>query len=199
MARALTKLQLEFCKEYVSCFDGTEAMVRARKTCGVKGNRKSARVTASKWLTKANIREANRQLSREAFVESGIDPAAVLQGVYEIAFSDPRQVFDGNGAMLPVRELPAGVARSISSIEVDELFAGAGEEKLLVGHTKKIKFWPKNDAFRMLGEHLKLWKGDKDGGVSGAPVNITITTGEAGTPGSMAPAPTGAPQLKGRE
>lgn len=184
MARGLTRLQLEFCREYVVDFNGTQAMVRARRTCGEKGTVSSAAVTAVKWLRMAKVQEAIRQFSKDAFLQAGVEPAAVLHGLVEIAFSDARELLDANNALIPIRDLPARVSRSIASIEVDEIWEGAGDERVQVGETKKVKLWNKLPAFEMLGKHLKLFT-DQVEFPSGVP--LLFETGESGIPGSAQP------------
>jgi phage terminase small subunit len=181
--KKLTHKQLAFAREYVKDFNGTKAAVRAFVP------RKSAAVMASKWLKMDKVREAVRQFSREAFVQAGVEPASVIAGIVEIAFSDPAEMFTEGGALKPVREMSPAVRRTLASVEVFEEFEGSGKSREKVGETKKIRLWDKPKAFEMLGKHLKLFTEQVEfpNGVS-----FTFNTGEMGTPGSARPELVGA-------
>ena len=47
---------------------------------------------------------------------------------------------------------------TISSLEVLEEWEGTGEDRRLVGHTKKLKFWDKNTALVNAMKHLGLFE-----------------------------------------
>lgn len=81
----------------------------------------------------------------------------VLRELLRFAMSDIRKAFDDRGRLLPVQDIPEDVARSISSIEVDQLFDGHGAERYQSGDTMKVKFWDKTKGLELLGKHLKLF------------------------------------------
>jgi phage terminase small subunit len=59
-------------------------------------------------------------------------------------------------------ELDDYTAASVASFEVQELFAGSGEERKLIGYTKKVKLWDKNAALDKLMRHLEAYKRDNE-------------------------------------
>jgi hypothetical protein len=80
----------------------------------------------------------------------------VLKESARIAFSDIRKVFKEDGSMVPIHEMPEDVAKSIAAVEIDELWAGTGADRIQIGVTKKIKFWDKNASLRTLMQFMKL-------------------------------------------
>jgi hypothetical protein len=97
---------------------------------------------------------------RDLATTAGASPLRVLAEVIRIALADPLGVFDDVGALRPIRDIPADLRRAISSIEVDELWewqGGEGDRKrVLVGYTRKIKFWSKEKTLELLMKHHEL-------------------------------------------
>jgi phage terminase small subunit len=86
----------------------------------------------------------------------------VLVGLAEIASVDPAELYDEDGLLLPIRNMPAHVRRTIS-----------GVEHTVLG-TKKIKFWDKKGALDTLAKHHKLVTDKFElTGADGAPLNAT--------------------------
>lgn len=85
-----------------------------------------------------------------------IDPDRALRELASLAYSDIRDIFDADGNLLPIQQLPAHVAAAISSIEVVIKNAAAGD-----GHTDrvhKIRLWDKPKMLATLLQHLGLLK-----------------------------------------
>lgn len=78
----------------------------------------------------------------------------LLSEIQKISFINIKQLFNEDHTLKPPSEWPADIAASVSSIEVMEEFAGTGNEKMLIGHTKKIKLLDKLKAIEMLGKDL---------------------------------------------
>jgi phage terminase small subunit len=74
--------------------------------------------------------------------------------------SDPRKLYRPDGSMIPIHELDAETAAAIASIEVREEFEGHGENRRLVGYTRKVKFWDKNAALEKAMRHQGLFEKD---------------------------------------
>jgi len=86
----------------------------------------------------------------------------LLRETREISHSDFRKLFGNNGQLLPVNQWPEGAARTVESVEVKELFEYTGESRELVGYTKKIKLWNKNQAVKVMGQEFGIFKDKKE-------------------------------------
>lgn len=85
-----------------------------------------------------------------------IDPDRVLREAAGIAYSDLGQLFDDKGQLRPVKDLPADVRASISSVEVVRQNLTPDDDAQEWVH--KIKLWDKTKALDMLMRHLALYK-----------------------------------------
>ena len=66
-----------------------------------------------------------------------------LQELCHIGLADPRRMYDDNGNILPIKDWPDDIARAISSIETNEIWAGSGEDRQAIGLTRKVRFHAK--------------------------------------------------------
>jgi len=118
----------------------------------------SAHRMASIILARDDVKEmlkARRTVLQEKYE---LKSDSVIAALASIVYSDPRKAFDKNGALLPVHEWPDSVAAGIASIEVDEIASGKGDERVVIGHTKKVKFWDKVSAIDKAMKHLGLFE-----------------------------------------
>jgi phage terminase small subunit len=79
--------------------------------------------------------------------------------------------------MIPVHELDDETAAAISSVEVREEFEGHGENRKLVGYTKKIRFWDKTAAVNMAMKHFGLF--EKDNSLKAANLALQVNLVQA--------------------
>lgn len=102
------------------------------------------------------LRQAILELNNEKLNAVKVDAQTILTELLRIATSDIRKIFDDKGALLPFSQWHEDIARSVASVQVDELFEGSGQEREMIGLTKKIKLWDKNQALDKLAKHLGL-------------------------------------------
>lgn len=72
-----------------------------------------------------------------------------IQELRAIMTCDIRDAYDENGALKNVKDLPPTLAAALSNLETEELYAGEGEERHLIGFTRKVKFWDKAKAIEL--------------------------------------------------
>lgn len=80
----------------------------------------------------------------------------VLNELQHIALADVRLIFDDTGAVKPIKDWPDSITRAVASVEIFEEFAGRGEDRALIGYTKKIKFWDKVKSLELLAKNLGM-------------------------------------------
>ena len=81
-----------------------------------------------------------------------------LEEVRRIAFFDPINVFENNGTVRQIIDIPPEARACIASIEVVELFEGAGDAKRCFGLLKKIKFHDKNASLDKSMRYHSLYR-----------------------------------------
>jgi len=81
----------------------------------------------------------------------------VPQELARLAFLDPRNFYDANGALRNVTELDDDTAACMAGMEVEDVYQGQGEKRLKIGVCRKIKFADKGAHLERLGRYLKLF------------------------------------------
>ena len=115
---------------------------------------KTARQTGSRLLTKAYISEARAAKSEELTAEYDISARWVLQELAKIARCDPRKFFNKDGSPKDITSLDDETAAGVTGFDVVELFDGSqGDQKHVIGLTKKIKMSDRIRALELLGIH----------------------------------------------
>ena len=82
----------------------------------------------------------------------------VLSELRDIATADIRQAYSKDGTLLPVDEWPPALARVVSAVETEEIFDGRGDERTMIGYTKRLKMWDKLRALELLGKNMRMFK-----------------------------------------
>jgi len=137
-----------FVAEYQKDHNGAQAAIRAGYAPG------SAKVTASRFLSRANVKAAiaNQTEQRIAQVthETGITLERTIRELARLAYFDPRRLFDSAGRPLSITELDDDTAAVIAGLDVMEEFEGSGADRVFKGYVKKWKLADKKGALDML-------------------------------------------------
>lgn len=141
-----------FIAAYVKDPNGRQAAIAAGYSA------KTADVQASRLLRNVKVRMAVDAAIAELARKTGVSAERTMREEGRIGYSDARKLFDKDGSLIPIHELDDETAASIASVEVFEEFEGRGEDRKLVGFTKKIKLWDKNTALTNLMKHYGLLK-----------------------------------------
>lgn len=144
----MTPKQRRFCEEYLIDLNAAQAAIRAGYS------KKTARIVASKLLTKANIQEIINDLMRDRQQRTHITQDRVLQELGRIALFDIRKLYREDGALKSPHELGDDAAAVLSGIDVVEMVSSESES--VVMHTKKVKIFDKNVALTLAMRHLGI-------------------------------------------
>lgn len=120
----------------------------------------SAKRQAVTLLARPGVQKLIRERQAELAKAHRMTTDSVMAELSNIVHSDPRKLFDKNGALLPIGEWPSDVASAVASIEIDELFDGKGKGRKHIGYTKKVKFWDKNSGIEKAMKHFGLFAED---------------------------------------
>lgn len=152
MPRSQTRLeprQERFVAEYLIDLSASQAAVRA----GYKDKRPEQ--VGYRLLRIPAIAKAIQERHLASLKRAEITADRVMGELGAISFSNLRDLFDEEGHLLPIHEMPADVTRVIASIEVVTAMMPGGERSA-VEYISKIKLWNKLDALTLLAKHFKL-------------------------------------------
>lgn len=153
LTEKLTERQIRFCQEYIIDLIGSAAAVRA----GFSEN--SAADQACELLKKPHVKAYVDELLEDRASRTRATADKVLSELYYLIAFDPLDVFESNGCVRDIKDIPKEVRKTIASIEIFEEYSGKGSKndpKEFIGYTKKIKFWDKARAIETLARHHKL-------------------------------------------
>jgi phage terminase small subunit len=153
---ALSPKQQAFVDAYLS--NGKNAG-KAAITAGY--SRKSAETNGPRLLRNAQIKAAVSAATKKASEKCQISFERWLEEYLCVGLLDPKDVFEDDGSVKQIKDMPEHARRAISSVKVVEMFDGQGEQKQAIGLVKEIRFHPKLQALRDVGEALGFLKKDK--------------------------------------
>lgn len=99
-----------------------------------------------------------------------------------VATFDPRRLYDENDNLKPPSQWDDDVAAVISSLDVEELWEGRGDDKERVGNTKKIRLWDKNSSLEKLARIHGLFERDNRQKRDELSINVEFVAAGAAPP-----------------
>jgi len=148
------------CQEYVlNGLTQTEAYLRGfphnrSKPCATNAVRACELFRRKRVKTRiAELVEVKTKAIEKKF---GVDAAYVLRRLVEVDQMDICDILTDEGYVRPPMEWPAIWRQFISAFDVEEIFAGRGDERVCEGLLKKIKWPDKMRALEMLGKHVDV-------------------------------------------
>jgi len=145
----LTDKQSAFVREYLVDLNATQAAIRAGYS------KKTAQQIGADNLSKLVIQEAIQQNQGKRIERLKIDADYVLKRHIEIDEMDVADILDSKGYMLPIPEWPKCWRRTISGIDISEMFSTKDDEAI-VAVLKKIKWPDKLRNIELLGKHISI-------------------------------------------
>lgn len=162
-----------FVQEFLVDLNGTQAAIRAGYS------QKTARSIACELLTKPDIQEAIAAAFKARVERTQITADRVMKEVALAAFLDPLELFNDDGTMKPLKDMPEHARRAIAGIEVEEIFEGQGKDRTWIGYLKKIKLVSKEGTLNLAGRHVGAFEGDRDGDDPPVPVHVHVNVVDA--------------------
>lgn len=148
--RKLTAGQERFVTEYLVDLNATQAAKRAGYSP------RTAEWQGPILLRKPHVAAAIQARMDKRAERVDITADNVLAEIAKLAFSNTQNIFDSEGRLVPIHQLPKEVAASISSVKVVTKKI-PGTDPVEVENVAEIKFWDKNKSLENLGRHLKLF------------------------------------------
>jgi phage terminase small subunit len=133
--------------------NGTQAAIRAGYS------EKGAEVHAHRLLRNPGILDKIRAVQNRALQCTEVSVERVLREYAYVAFFDPAKLYDSDGNLLPIQQMPDDARRAIAGMEIEELFDVDRGSKTRVGTLRKVRFAGKLAALDALAKHLGLLRG----------------------------------------
>lgn len=126
-----------------------------------KMKKKTIAVVSSQFFNRDDVKERLKELEIQkaevAKKEFDVDAAYVLRRLVEIDRMDIADILEEEGrAIKPVNEWPEVWRQFINAFDVEEIFAGRGDDRLRIGLLRKIKWPDKVRNLEMLGKHVEV-------------------------------------------
>jgi len=102
-----------------------------------------------------NIRSRVEELQKEIAWRNELSIDSIIQELKRIILFNPKDLFNEEGNLKNVSDLPNEVAAAISSIDVTEIYSGGNLKR-----ANRIKFYNKLDALEKLAKHLGFYEKD---------------------------------------
>ena len=148
VTQKLTPKEQRFCDEYIVDLNATQAAIRAGYS------RHTARSIGSENLTKPAIIFQIESEKRERAIKTGIDAAWVVTRLANEVEADLNDIYDADGALLPVSEWPLIWRQGlITCIDVEII---EGPDGTQMGVVKKIKISDRIKRIEMIGRHVSV-------------------------------------------
>lgn len=149
----LDALQLRFVGEYLVDMNGTAAVMRA----GYRAkDAKSASVTAARLLGNVRVQAELKRRLGEIVHASQLTVSGVLEQLRKLAYADIRTMYNPDGTLKAMDEMPGDISARIMGIESEELFAGRGDKRVLVGYVRKVKLTNPSDTLKIICQYLGM-------------------------------------------
>jgi phage terminase small subunit len=150
MSKPLTIKQEAFCQAYLRLGDKSAAY-REAYSC-LKMKPETIHAMASKLSSDHKVAIRIEQLQKEAIERNKATLDEVLMVLADIIRFDPAAMYDENGNLLAVHQMPKKVRMCIQSFEVEEIPSFNDEQPDTL--TKKVKHYDKLAGVEKLMKHL---------------------------------------------
>lgn len=167
--KPLTDKQENYCQAYVVCGNQSAAYRIAYDAEAMNAN--TVHVEACKTHSNPNVAIRIKELQKEAYERNKVTIDEIVQTLAGMIRFDIADLYDDEGLLLPLRQIPVAARQMINQLDVDELFTYVDREKVIIGHTKKVRTINKLDAIEKVMKHLGGYERDNE---QTKPVNTTI-------------------------
>lgn len=112
------------------------------------------RESGKRILNKVDVQAALAKIMETQGRKASFDAAEILERTNEIAQIDPLDVFNSDGTVKDIHDIPADVRRAIKKVTVKEVWeTDINGVKVHTGFIKTIEFWDKLKGLEMLGKY----------------------------------------------
>ena len=117
---------------------------------------KNADSIASRLVKKSQVSQAIKKAMEERLHRVGVQADKVLTRMARIGYADIRRLYGPNNTLLDVKDWPDDIVPAVAGVETFEEYQGKGEDRHLVGYTKKVRLWDPNPSLTNMAKNLGL-------------------------------------------
>jgi phage terminase small subunit len=144
-----------FVREYLT--NGCN-VTRAAMRAGYEAEPSMAAARGMALLRKQSVKYEIALAMSEHMYQYNVTQDGIIQELAAIAFFDPKDLFDNDGKMRDVHDMPQQARKALLSFDQEMLFEkGEGGEKMIVGQTRKLRFHSKEKALELLTKLMGLY------------------------------------------
>lgn len=159
----LNEQRVLFAHKYVE--NGFNA-TKAAKDAGYSA--KTAFIIGSRLLDDPETWAYIQGLTEDLLRASHLEANDVIRLISNRATMDVAELYEKDGSLKLMNDIPEDIRRSIQSMEVVELFEGSGDQKHAIGLLRKVKLTDKDKNTEMLAKYFGILKEKVD-------VNVKLT------------------------
>jgi phage terminase small subunit len=116
---------------------------------------------AVRWMAMPWVQAELTRITKKREERLDIKADEAMIECRRIALSDIIGMFNDNGSIRKIAEIPESIRRVMSGFEVSEIWGEDDEgNKSIIGELKKVKLWSKDKAIDMLFKHHGLYLED---------------------------------------
>ena len=152
--RKLTFKQSRFVDEYFIDGNATKAARRAGYS------ERHASAIGYQLLQLSIVQQSLATMRQELAAKCQVTPEMVIQGFKHGAFYDIKDIYNPDGSLKDIHEIPEAARCAIAGIDIEELYAGKGEDRVSIGQVKKVRLVSRFQNLDSLAKHLGLYDAD---------------------------------------
>lgn len=169
----LNAKQQLFVSAYLADKNATQAAIKAgysKKTAYSQG----ARLLSNVGISRAIQIGMNKQIKKFE-----VTTDMVVQGLAAAAELDVLDLYNEDGTLKPISEIPEHIRKNIVGIDTVEEYEGYGRNKKWVGTAKKVRFEDRTKSRELLGKFQKMFVDVKEiSGRDGKPIAVVSVNPE---------------------
>lgn len=171
----LTDKQENYCQAYVVCGNQSAAYRIAFEADAMNVN--TVAVEACRLHSDPNVTLRIKEIQKEAYERNKVTIDEIIQSLAGMVRFDIADLYDEDGKLLPLRQMPVEARQMISQLDSDELYVTIDGQREVIGYSKKVRTYNKLDAVEKLMKHLGGY--EKDNLQSKNTINIHIENKDA--------------------
>ena len=169
----LTEKQERFCQAYIEFGNKSEAYRIAYDADAMNSN--SVAVAAQEVFRNPNVSLRIEQLQSEARERNKVKIDDVLGYLADMIKFDIAEIYDENGRLKSIHEIPKPHREMIASVKVYEEFMNVAGQRECIGEVKEIKLLNKLDVIEKFMKHFGGYEKDNQQRKESSAPNIKVT------------------------